>query len=654
MNHYDYGYFRVAAAVPRVNVADVRANVNSIVEQLELASHRGAQLVVLPEMCVTGYTCGDLLGNELLLDEAERALAIVQKAVKTCGLMAVVGAPVRCQGHLFNCAVVMHDDRMWVVPKTYIPNYKEFYEKRWFASALVARGIKSVTVNGREVPFGTDMIFDAGRVRIAVEVCEDLWVPIPPSSLAAINGANVVVNISASNEVVGKHGYLVDMIKHQSNHSILGYVYASAGYGESTTDLVFAGNAIIAENGTLLKQGERFLAEPQMQVADIDIEAIENERRVNGSFGDSLLQFARSYQHVPIELERHVDYEHANLERAVRKLPFVPEDDNRLSSRCEEIVNIQTEGLMRRLSFTHTEKLVLGISGGLDSTLALMVACRAFDRLGLSRRGIIGITMPGMGTSDRTHSNALQLMEQLGVTVREISIAAAVSQHFKNIGHDPDVHDVTYENSQARERTQILMDVANQCGGMVLGTGDLSELALGWATYNGDHMSMYNVNGSIPKTLARHLIKWFASSGVPSTPSGITIHETLLDVLHTPISPELTPTDSAGNIKQVTEDIIGPYELHDFFLYNMLRHGYGPRKIYLLACHVFEGEYTRAIIKHWLTTFCRRFFAQQFKRSCLPDGPKVGNVSLSPRGDWRMPSDASSALWLAECEQLPE
>ena len=640
--------------MPRVNVADVPANVQGIIEQVELAARHGAQLLALPEMCITGYTCGDLLGNELLLDAAEQALATVQQAVKACNLMAVVGAPIRCQGHLFNCAVVMHGDKMWVVPKTYIPNYKEFYEKRWFTSAIPARGIKSMMVNGHEVPFGTDMIFDAGRVRIAVEVCEDLWVPIPPSSLAAINGANVVVNISASNEVVGKHSYLVDMIKHQSNHSIMGYVYASAGFGESTTDLVFAGNAIIAENGTLLKQGERFLAQPQMQVADIDIEAIENERRVNGSFSDSLLQFARNYQHVPIELENKVDYEHTSIEHIVRKLPFVPTDDNQLSSRCEEIVNIQTEGLMRRLSFTHTEKLVLGISGGLDSTLALMVACRAFDRLGLSRRGIIGITMPGMGTSDRTHTNALRLMEQLGVTVREISIAAAVSQHFQDIEHDPEVHDVTYENSQARERTQILMDVANQCGGMVLGTGDLSELALGWATYNGDHMSMYNVNCSIPKTLARHLIKWFASSETTSNPSGLTIHETLLDVLHTPISPELTPTDSAGNIKQVTEDIIGPYELHDFFLYNMLRHGYGPRKIYLLACHVFEGEYSRPTIKRWITTFCRRFFAQQFKRSCLPDGPKVGNVSLSPRGDWRMPSDASSALWLAECEQLPE
>ncbi len=652
-NNSDYGYFRVAAAVPRVNVADVSGNVSHIIEQIGQAVDCGAQMVVFPEMCVTGYTCADLFGNEVLLDAAEQSLSLISQSLTSRDIIAVVGAPLRAQGHLFNCAVVLQHDKMWVVPKTYIPNYKEFYEKRWFTSANLVRSLKSIVVNGREVPFGTDMIFDGGRAKIAVEVCEDLWVPIPPSSIAAINGANVVVNLSASNEVVGKHNYLVDMIKHQSDHSIVGYVYASAGYGESTTDLVFAGNAIIAENGTILKQGRRFLAEPQMVIADIDIEAIENERRVNGSFTDSLLQFTRPYQHVPV-VTGTVDHEQLPLEHPVRKLPFVPSDDSTLNSRCEEIVNIQTEGLMRRLDFTHTRSLVVGISGGLDSTLALMVACCAFDRLGLDRKGIIGITMPGMGTSDRTHDNALRLMKELGITLREISIASAVRQHFEDIGHDPTVHDVTYENSQARERTQILMDMANKYNAMVLGTGDLSELALGWATYNGDHMSMYNVNGSIPKTLARHLIKWFASSTQASNPSGIIIHETLLDVLHTPISPELTPTDKEGKIQQVTENIIGPYELHDFFLYNMLRHGFGPRKIHFLACRAFAGDYDAATIKHWLTTFSRRFFSQQFKRSCLPDGPKVGNVSLSPRGDWRMPSDASSALWLAECETLPE
>ena len=650
----DYGYLRVASAVPRVNVADVKYNVSSIIQCIDRACDAGAQLLVMPELCVTGYTCGDLFGNDLLLDEAEGALALLAEKVRQDGkIMIVVGAPLRSNGHLFNCAVAMQGNGMWVVPKTYIPNYKEFYEKRWFTSANHVPGQSTSTVCGREVPFGTDIILDAGKARIALEVCEDLWVPIPPSSQAAINGANVIVNISASNEVVGKHDYLVNMIKHHSDHSIVAYVYASAGYGESTTDLVFAGNAIIAENGAILRESERFALQSHIEVADVDIESLENERRVNGSFADSLLQHTHAYRHFKVTTA-FINYDEVKLERAIKRHPFIPEDSERLNSRCLDIVNIQTLGLMRRMQFTGIHRLVIGISGGLDSTLALMIAVRAMDKLGLDRAGIYGITMPGFGTSGRTHTNALRLMEALGVTVKEISIAAAVTQHFADIDHDAASHDVTYENSQARERTQILMDYANKVNALVLGTGDLSELALGWATYNGDHMSMYNVNGSIPKTLAKHLIMWFASEALSqSNPNNLTIHETLLDVLHTPISPELTPADEQGNIKQVTEDIVGPYELHDFFLYNMLRHGFGPRKLYFMASHAFDGIYTGSVIKHWLTTFVRRFFSQQFKRSCLPDGPKVGNVSLSPRGDWRMPSDASSVVWMRECESLP-
>ncbi len=647
----DFGFIRVASAVPALNVADVDFNLSQIKQMTEEAANAGAQIVVFPELAVTGYTCADLFGNELLLSKAENALSEICDFATAQDIMVIVGAPLRVQGMLLNCAVAANRGLMWAVPKTYIPNYKEFYEKRWFTSGKTASNITEVCIGGRSVPLGTNLIINAGKAKIAVDICEDLWVPIPPSSIAAINGANVIVNLSASNELAGKHNCLVDLIKHQSRHCISAYIYASAGYGESTTDLVFSGNAIIAENGTILREGKRFLAKPQMVVADIDIEALDNERRTNSVFADSLGRHARPYRIFDTEL-RPLDFSKTSLERTIRKLPFVPSDSKHLSNRCEEIIYIQTEGLMRRLEHTHCKSLVIGVSGGLDSTLALMIAIRAFDKLGLDRKGIYGITMPGFGTTGRTHSNAIALMETLGVTVKEISIAPAVIQHFADIDHDIQNHDVTYENSQARERTQILMDYANKVGGMVLGTGDLSELALGWATYNGDHMSMYNVNGSIPKTLARQLIMWFASIDDKSNPQGTRIHETLLDVLHTPISPELTPADESGNIKQKTEDIIGPYELHDFFLYNMLRHGYSPEKIFFLAKHAFGSDFEPETIKKWLTVFCRRFFSQQFKRSCLPDGPKVGSISLSPRGDWRMPSDASAAMWLKMCDDI--
>ena len=652
----DYGMVRVAAVVPQVNVADVDGNVAHIIKSVYQAYKASAHIVVLPELCVTGYTCADLFGNELLLDAAEQALVMLRDRYKDTPMMIVVGAPLRCSGHLFNCAVVLNHGEMWVVPKTYIPNYKEFYEKRWFTTSNITAiaGKDSITVGDEEVPFGTHQIFEAGRARVAVEICEDLWVPAPPSSIAAINGANVIVNLSASNELIGKHTYLMDHIKHQSAHCIAAYVYASCGYGESTTDLVFGGNAAIAENGKMLAEGKRFTTQAQMSVADIDIAALENERRINGSFADSMVQFGTPFERVPMVVNGPLDYEKLELLRPVRRLPFVPAGDDRLTARCEEIIAIQTEGLMRRLSFTGIKTIVVGVSGGLDSTLALLVAVRAFDRMERDRKDIHAITMPGFGTTDRTYTNACEMVKSLGVTLHEISIAAAVMQHFKDIGQDPDNHDVTYENSQARERTQILMDFSNKINGLVLGTGDLSELALGWATYNGDHMSMYNVNVSIPKTLVRHLVHWFADSLNDGTKAGQAIHDTLLDVFNTPISPELTPAAKDGTILQVTEDIVGPYELHDFFLFNMLRYGFTPAKLYLLARVAFKGEYDNATIKKWLRTFIKRFFGQQFKRSCLPDGPKVGSVSLSPRGDWRMPSDASSRLWLAQCDELPE
>ena len=650
----DYGMVRVAAVVPQVNVADVEGNVNHIIECIDQAVEACASIVVMPELCVTGYTCADLFGNELLLDAAQHALITLRDRYRDTPVMAVVGAPLRCSGHLFNCAVVINGGEMWVVPKTYIPNYKEFYEKRWFTTSNITAiaGKTTIMVGDEEVPFGTHQIFEAGHARVAVEICEDLWVPATPSSIAAINGANVIVNLSASNELIGKHNYLMDLIKHQSAHCIAAYVYASCGYGESTTDLVFGGNAVIAENGKMLAQGQRFSTQAQMSIADIDIAALENERRVNGSFADSMVQFGTPFDHHTMMVAGPIDYEKTELLRPVKRLPFVPDGDERLTARCEEIIAIQTSGLMRRLDFTGIKTIVVGVSGGLDSTLALLVAVRAFDRMKRDRKDIHAITMPGFGTTDRTYTNACAMVQSLGVTLHEISIADAVKQHFKDIGHDASIHDVTYENSQARERTQILMDFSNKVNGLVLGTGDLSELALGWATYNGDHMSMYNVNVSIPKTLVRHLVRWFATALNDGTPNGLAIHNTLNDVLDTPISPELTPAAHDGTILQVTEDIVGPYELHDFFLYHMLRYGFTPAKLYLLARKAFNGDYDNATILKWLRTFIKRFFGQQFKRSCLPDGPKVGSVSLSPRGDWRMPSDASSRLWIAQCDAL--
>lgn len=649
----DYGYLRVASAVPMLNVADIKTNCQALFDMIQKAEDERVQVLVLPELSVTGYTCGDLLGNDRLLNEAELAVQHIHESMASRNVMVILGAPLRNGDQLYNCAVVMHGEKMWVIPKSYIPNYKEFYEKRWFTSGIstVARANNTIRILGEEYPFGTDILFHIGRATIGVEICEDLWTPIPPSSLAALNGANVIVNLSASNELVSKHDYLMSLIKNHSARHIAAYVYSSSGFGESTTDLVFAGNAVIAENGTVLQESKRFSLEPQFVVADIDIDALINERRINSSYADAQSAWWRNYRHEQVDVSG-VNFDQSELLHPINRMPFVPVETDRLNSRCEEIVNIQTMGLVRRLTHTGIKSLVIGISGGLDSTLALMVACRSFDLLSLDRKGIIGITMPGFGTTSRTLTNALELMKALGITVKEIRIADAVAQHLADIDHSLDSLDTTYENAQARERTQILMDYANKTGSLVLGTGDLSELALGWCTYNGDHMSMYNVNGGVPKTLAKHLVMWFADHSNSSSPTGLIVRETLLDVLHTPISPELTPADDAGNIKQKTEDIIGPYELHDFFLYNMIRHGYDPRKIFFLACKAFADDYDATTIKRWLTVFVKRFFSQQFKRSALPDGPKVGNVSLSPRGDWRMPSDASASAWLEQCEAL--
>ena len=609
------------------------------------ASDKGVQIIAFPEMSVTAYTCLDLFAQQTLLKNAEQALLKLVSDTADLNILTIAGAPLVTENRLINAAIAFQAGKiLGVVPKTYIPNYKEFQEQRWFTSATELRD-KTVSIGDRTYPLGSHLLFTAGQVKVGIEICEDLWVPVPPSSLLAMEGANILVNISASNELIGKHHYLRSLICQQSARCMAGYVYASAGFGESSTDLVFAGNGIIAENGTLLEESPRFTMQEQLVISEIDIENLQNDRQVNTSFmhGTSTL-LADETITIPFVLSENSGQ--PVLTRSVDPHPFTPSGDA-LKERCEEIFQIQVAGLAKRIVHTHSRTAVVGISGGLDSTLALLVTVMTFDALNIPRNQILGITMPGFGTTDRTYTNACDLIRSLGVTLKEISIKDACLQHFKDISHNPSVHDVTYENSQARERTQILMDVANQENGLVIGTGDLSELALGWATYNGDHMSMYGVNGSIPKTLVRYLVEWVAHNRVDEASRA-----TLLDIVDTPISPELIPADENGNIKQKTEDLVGPYELHDFFLYHFLRFGSSPAKIYFLAQQAFGGSYDKETIRKWLHTFFRRFFQQQFKRSCLPDGPKVGSISLSPRGDWRMPSDAMATLWLDEIAGL--
>ncbi len=634
-----YGFIKVAAAVPSIKVADVDYNIQQIESLAAQAEGQGVEVMVTPELCVTGYSCQDLFREQLLLDKAEEGILRLLDFTRKLDVIIIVGCPVVINSLLYNCAVmVQHGQILGIVPKTYLPNYGEFYEKRWFASAQDLNPT-DISFAGGLVKVSAEplLIKTCHGVKFGVEICEDVWAPIPPSNNLALAGADIIFNLSASDELIGKHKYLCSLLAQQSARTISGYVYASAGFGESTQDVVYGGNAMVFENGKFLVEGDRFTLQPQIKIAQLDVEKLRTERRHNTTFINAQREANANVVDAKSVCQR--DFE---LIREIDPHPFIPKDSD-MQASCEEILNIQVSGLIKRLYHINAQKAVIGISGGLDSTLALLITVKAFDKLGLDRKGIIGITMPGFGTTDRTYQNAMKLMETLGITIREISIAKAVTQHFEDIGHDMKIHDITYENSQARERTQILMDVANQVNGIVVGTGDLSELALGWATYNGDHMSMYGVNAGVPKTLIRYLVSYVA---------GEMATDTLLDIIDTPISPELIPADEQGRIKQKTEDLVGPYELHDFFIYYFLRYGFSPSKIFVMAKKAFANDYDDETIKKWLKTFCRRFFTQQFKRSCLPDGPKVGSVSLSPRGDWRMPSDASYALWMQECEKL--
>ena len=633
----------MAAAIPQVKVADCIFNTQQ--SMIAQAEGKGVEVIVFPELCITGYTCQDLFLQHTLLEQTETAVMMLLDFTRKLDVITIVGLPVIVGDLLLNCAaVIQKGDLLALIPKTYLPNYSEFYEKRWFASSQDLHPTEIRFAGTRiTVTREPQLIRTCDGAILGIEICEDVWAPAPPSNRLALAGADLIFNLSASDELIGKHAYLKSVLAQQSARTITGYIYSSSGFGESTQDVVYGGNALIYENGKLIASAERFSMKPQLIISQIDIERLRTERRTNSTYVNA------QRGNVASILDAHsITPRDFVMLREIDPHPFIPKSKD-MKASCDEVLNIQVSGLAKRMLHTNSKNVVIGISGGLDSTLALLVCVKTFDKLGLSRKGIIGVTMPGFGTTDRTYHNAIALMESLGVTIKEINIAKSVMQHFEDIGHDPKVHDVTYENAQARERTQILMDLTNKIGGFVVGTGDLSELALGWATYNGDHMSMYGVNASVPKTLIQYLVRYVAEEMEGDDKKGA---EVLLDVLDTPISPELTPADEKGNIKQKTEDLVGPYELHDFFLYYFLRFGFSPRKIFLLAQHAFEGKYDDETIKKWLTTFIRRFFSQQFKRSCLPDGPKVGSVSLSPRGDWRMPSDAMSTLWIEECKNL--
>lgn len=633
------GFIKVAASTPEIRVADVDYNKELIAQGMDQAWKDGIQLLVYPELCLTGYTCGDLFWQEELLEKARRGLTELVMHSLGKKMLVFVGLPWEKDGKLYNVAAVISDgELLGLVPKRFLPAYSEFYEERNFTPG--EEEVTWVTVNGKRVSFGSKILFSCPEVRglsVAAELCEDLWTPMPPSISHAMAGATVIVNLSASDETTGKNSYRRNLISGQSARLLCGYVYASAGEGESSTDLVFGGHNVIAENGVILAESPLF--KNSRIVTELDIQRLRADRRKQTTFS---VGGREGYEEVLFHLEER----ETKLTRFIDPAPFVPSDERRKAQRCEEIFSIQAMGLKKRLKHTGCKNVTVGISGGLDSTLALLVTARAFDLLGIDRSSITAVTMPCFGTTDRTYKNACELTRRLGASLKEVDIKKAVRQHFSDIGHSEEDHDVTYENCQARERTQVLMDIANQSGGMVIGTGDMSELALGWATYNGDHMSMYGVNASVPKTLVRHLVRYYADTCKDERLSAV-----LLDILDTPVSPELLPPKD-GKIAQKTEDLVGPYELHDFFLYYILRFGFRPAKIYRLALLAFEGTYDKEVILKWLKTFYRRFFAQQFKRSCLPDGPKVGTVAVSPRGDLRMPSDASAAIWLAELEGL--
>ena len=633
-----HGFIKVAAATPDIRVADVDYNKGQIIKQMDEAAEAGAKIIVFPELCITGYTCSDLFLQDILLNSAKKALVEIAEHTKNLDALVFVGAPIAVGGELYNVAAALnHGNILGFTTKSFLPNYGEFYEMRQFRPG--PKKAEKILFGGKEIPFGPQLLFVENQMAnliVSAEICEDVWSPVPPSIEAAREGATVIVNCSASDETIGKASYREALISGQSARLISGYIYANAGEGESTTDLVFGGHNLIAENGTILAEAKRF--SNGIIYTEFDVQKIANERRKNTTFTETQ---EHVFPRIPFGLEQTETI----LTRTFPSRPFVPRDDQERAKRCEEILTIQAMGLKKRLAHTHAKSAVVGISGGLDSTLALLVTAKAFDALGLERSGITAVTMPCFGTTDRTYQNACKMSLKVGATLREVRIGDAVMQHFKDIGHDPQDHSVTYENSQARERTQVLMDIANQTGGLVIGTGDMSELALGWATYNGDHMSMYGVNASVPKTLVRHLVHYYAD-----TCEDPSLKEVLYDVLDTPVSPELLPPKD-GEIAQKTEDLVGPYELHDFFLYYFLRMGYEPGKIYRIAKLSFAGEYDDETIYKWLRTFCWRFFSQQFKRSCLPDGPKVGTVALSPRGDWRMPSDACVALWIQNLEK---
>lgn len=638
------GFARVAAITPELRVADVAFNTQAVIAALEQAAARGCRLALFPELCVTGYSCADLFYQSVLLREAGAALCPIADAAHRAGIAVVVGLPLEVDGRLFNCAAFLAGGRViGVAPKSFLPITNEYYEERWFSAAQHATR-RSVFVDGTETPFGADLLFEACNLPgfvIGIEICEELWAVNPPSGNMALAGATVLLNPSASNELLGKADYRRDLVRQQSARCLAAYVYAAAGPGESTTDVVFGGHSMIAENGALLAEAERFRFDTQIIMADLDLQRLAAERLRNSSF--SAAGGAHGYRVLPFDLpDPLAGAEPADLLRPLTRVPFVPADLAQRARHCREIFSIQSTGLAKRLKHTSVKTVTLGISGGLDSTLALLVTIKAFDTLGLERAGIVAVTMPGFGTTARTRDNAQRLAGQLGVTLRVIPITDAVRQHFKDIGHDETVHDVTYENAQARERTQILMDLANKLGGFVVGTGDLSELALGWATFNGDHMSMYHVNAGVPKTLVRYLIEWAAEAEFSGETSAI-----LRDICAMPITPELLPLSEDGALQQETEATIGPYLLHDFFLFYTARYGFTPRKVFYLARRAFDGMYAPAEILRWMKVFYARFFSQQFKRSAMPDGPKVGTVALSPRGDWRMPSDASSALWMS-------
>ena len=636
-----YGYMRVAAAVPRVYIADAHRNAEAALKIMQDAFKEGVEIVVMPELSLVGYTCGDMVLQKKLLRDTERALAWLMDETADIPTIGIVGLPVVFADRLYNCAAIFGQGQLWgIVPKSYIPNYGEFSELRWWVSGY---SIKERTIRyaGQECCFGSDLMFDLHGVEFGVEICEDMWVPVPPSSMQAVQGAKLLFNLSASPESVCKHDYLISLIAEQSSRTMAAYVYASSGHGESSSDLVFAGNAVIAELGRVLGVSERFVRNDRMVISDIDVEYISTRRTARNTF---YYPDAPEMRVVEIDVDE-ICYQ-GDVRRHIEPIYFVPENETARGIHCREVFAIQSAGLAQRLEHTSCDKAVIGISGGLDSTLALLAVCDTFDLLGLDRKGIIGVTMPGFGTTDRTYQNALTMVRELGCTLKEISIKEACEQHFKDIGLSIDERSVAYENSQARERTQILMDVANMCGGLVIGTGDMSELALGWATYNGDQMSMYGINSSVPKTLVKYMVEWYAKNRAEGT-----LREVLLDVVATPVSPELLPSDG-NNIVQKTEDVVGPYDLHDFFLYCTLRRRYAPAKIFMLSNLAFEGVYDSSTILKWLKVFFHRFFSQQFKRSAMPDGPKVGAVGLSPRGDLHMPSDAESRAWLHELEEI--